>query len=396
MLPAAAAASRLALVALLALQRPRASSAGAAWQPSPPLGQVFGGRSCVTRLASKRSARSFLEGTGLEVVPRKGRPSGRERRAKNAPGLELEDHGLLWDAAGLSDCMVACADKVLPPSLVDAMCNEASIFDECLAASKCNSFWFPFGGEEHGARCAMEEAILRLFRADFPRGHSAIVGAEWWIQKRPLDSTRGATLQMHYDKDEAFFAAHFAYKFPPISTVTYLSDAGAPTLIFNMTYAGENGTPRAPSHAYLSFPRRGRHLSFRGSLQHGVPSALAPARTPRDEGHRVTFLINWWAAKPQGPNCQLLTDAALRSLGMDPARSDPVQQHAQAKLVQARELHIETRPGWGEGTKLGHLPLRPCKAVTTEGLMIRYSVPQTLGRGMLWALSFHDEAISIS
>ena len=50
----------------------------------------------------------------------------------------------------------------------------------------------------------------------------------------------------------------------------------------------------------MVFPRKGRHIIFRGNLNHGVPSL----EYMDDEGERWTFLINWWDQRPIEPYCR--------------------------------------------------------------------------------------------
>ena len=87
---------------------------------------------------------------------------------------------------------------------------------------------------------------------------------------------------------------------PTLSTVTYLTAVGAPTLILNT-----RGTPTAATAAEvaaqvhgpvlsggLSYPRVGEHIAFDGAKLHGaVPcrGGEAPSGT-----RRVTFLVNLW------------------------------------------------------------------------------------------------------
>jgi len=146
---------------------------------------------------------------------------------------------------------------------------------------------------------------------------SARAHTEWWIQRQRLTAGGGGSkgLRMHYDKDEAFLAQASSYRFPDVSSVTYLTNDGAPTMIFNRTAAQRGGQWR--EGAVLSFPRRGRHLRFRGDLLHGVPGQLTPRlRGGRRESERVTFLVNFWAQKPRSPNCGVLSSAALSALGL--------------------------------------------------------------------------------
>ena len=75
-------------------------------------------------------------------------------------------------------------------------------------------------------------------RARYGRGSS---GVEWWVQVREAYPDPGArslrsraarlSIGMHWDKDEDLVDQQGINIHPHLSTVTYLSDAGAPTLV---------------------------------------------------------------------------------------------------------------------------------------------------------------------
>jgi hypothetical protein len=72
-----------------------------------------------------------------------------------------------------------------------------------------------------------------------------IVGAEYWVQIRRGDADGG----FHYDKDESAASNKQRMIFPSMSTITYLTDGGAPTLILNQT-TNQFGNDEA-SHPHL-------------------------------------------------------------------------------------------------------------------------------------------------
>ena len=189
-------------------------------------------------------------------------------------------------------------------------------------------------------------------------------GAEWWVQIRPsshdddtISKTTTATatatttttttettveqeetemsksgIAFHWDKDEELrhLAGGNLHVHPHISTVTYLTSIGAPTMVCRRrihALTGEwiveeeeedDGREKASSEGYLSWPKRGKHLSFDGGYLHAAPANLV------EEGHfekqyqipqfvadqnddddmqqirmdrrrrRVTFLVNIW------------------------------------------------------------------------------------------------------
>ena len=82
---------------------------------------------------------------------------------------------------------------------------------------------------------------------------------------------------------------------PHISTVTYLTGDGAPTLVCEQrSPVSYDQVPDAFGpipQAWLSYPLAGKHMSFDGGLLHGAPNALAPLQSAN---MRVTFLANVW------------------------------------------------------------------------------------------------------
>ena len=134
-------------------------------------------------------------------------------------------------------------------------------FSTKLKHGKLQTFWMPIvRGGNATPRFAIEEAIFNLHNVDKSWfGGKRVVGAEWWVQvKGPRDS-----IGFHYDKDEGEASTKGVMKHPLLSTITYLTDNGSPTVIFNMTTDGNFDAPTIPTTAYISFPKRNRHTIFR-------------------------------------------------------------------------------------------------------------------------------------
>jgi hypothetical protein len=169
-------------------------------------------------------------------------------------------------------------------------------------------------------RCLLEALAGAIFERH-TRGveiDRATAGAEWWVQCRvPGDDGAGDPIDFHWDVDEHLQDEKRLTVTPQLSTVTYLSDGGAPTCIVNT---------RAPrryrvsdvygpvTSATLSFPRCGKHTVFDGALLHGA----VPVQE-RAEGARITLLVNIWldhhptAVSPMiPPLCSLLTQPPTR------------------------------------------------------------------------------------
>ncbi len=139
--------------------------------------------------------------------------------------------------------------------------------------------------------------------------------------------------RQHFDKDEDLLDECGVYVHPFISTVTYLSEVGAPTVVIGarVTTEGElsgvNIDDAVPSDAddqgverefdvFASYPVVGKHVAFNGRLLHGCPSSCALAHSPaakptgkvqkkataiKCRGQRVSLLVNIWLNhKPLG------------------------------------------------------------------------------------------------
>lgn len=139
----------------------------------------------------------------------------------------------------------------------------------------------------------------------------------------------------HFDKDEDLLDECGVYVHPFISTVTYLSEVGAPTVVIGarVTAEGELNSIDAEdrcgsgdgSHSterkydvFASYPVLGKHIAFNGRLLHGCPSHCALPRsctaeqsggkldtktttTSGDGRQRVSLLVNIWLNhKPLG------------------------------------------------------------------------------------------------
>ncbi|CAL1154130.1 unnamed protein product [Cladocopium goreaui] len=143
-------------------------------------------------------------------------------------------------------------------------------------------------------------------------------GAEWWVQIRDSGHSEEG-IQFHWDTDEVAVERHGVNVHPHLSTVTYLTECGAPTLILQCR---NSLRPSETAQVYgslaggtLSWPKLWKHLAFDGQLLHGtVPKAGDPAGTTRR-----TFLVNVWL-NHRPSNCQRLSKALAKRLGDLPHR----------------------------------------------------------------------------
>jgi hypothetical protein len=80
----------------------------------------------------------------------------------------------------------------------------------------------------------------------------------------------------HFDKDEAVASDEMRMLLPTLSTVTYLTDVGGPTLVFTQrTRDGNVNDPVVPREGALFFPEVNKHINFHGDLMHGVAGSMA-------------------------------------------------------------------------------------------------------------------------
>ena len=192
----------------------------------------------------------------------------------------------------------------------------------------------------------LEHFIMNSLPFNTKTIHYFIMHFNRWVQLRPSPERTGrysmladpnddcendedmtkSGISFHWDKDEdlRLMCGGSMYIHPHISTVTYLTDLGAPTMVvtkrvdamsgqYIIEDANEDGSA-AIVEGLVSWPRRGKHLSFDGRYLHAAPSDLmkegmfekqckyevtddmeektkkALARSHR----RVTFLVNIW------------------------------------------------------------------------------------------------------
>ena len=161
------------------------------------------------------------------------------------------------------------------------------------------TFWMPAHGK--GAECTLEQLALDIFRYHVPQDavydHDTS-GAEWWVQIRPSppagryamhaladldDEISRQGIWFHWDKDEdlrQLMGGDTTYIHPHLSTVTYLTPYGAPTLAVNRRIHPLTGQWIEPQEggdqAFLCWPRKGKHLSFDGRFLHAAPPDLLP------------------------------------------------------------------------------------------------------------------------
>ena len=153
--------------------------------------------------------------------------------------------------------------------------------------------------------CDLEALALAIFRRHV-RDTSVYSssGAEWWVQVRPDtgyadgDERDTATIPFHWDKDETLAALHGVYVSPHLSTVTYLSDHGAPTAIIPLRTGIDGGFAESggltSNTMFLSYPRSGKHCCFDGRWLHAAPRCFDFRAKDSACGPRISLLVNVW------------------------------------------------------------------------------------------------------
>jgi hypothetical protein len=211
----------------------------------------------------------------------------------------------------------------------------------------------------HQPRCFLENLAKQIFHHHVPKSSNfyydeATSGSEWWVQIRPsppagrysmladeskdgIDDMTKSGISFHWDKDEdlRLLCDGSMYIHPHLSTVTYLTDLGAPTMVLSKRVdpmTGENIIDESDISGLIAWPSTGKHLSFDGRHLHAAPSDLMERgvfdeqckfaaegmndkqKKLADRRHRrVTFLVNIWLNyKPF--NVNLFPDTMLNSL----------------------------------------------------------------------------------
>lgn len=288
----------------------------------------------------------------------------------------LDGHGRIHGSASVCQTSFQVWDDAVRIRRADVLLQEVHMASWPLAAS---SFWLPAGA---APRCALEALAASIFQlhAGDGLGHcynASSSGAEWWANvsdsdalQRPEGQGGYGKVALHFDKDEAIYASAGLFVHPLLSTVTYLCDEGAPTLVVPgclistegvyqpdqtsravpggvcLGAAGGIGSATVSSHDAVCLvpPRAGRHLRFDGRWLHGAPEALGTTLAGRSY-LRVTFLVNVWVGHRPG-RC---------------ARFQPPWEQPPARPLGA----ADSGPG--------------LKTITPEGLPFRFRLRRVIG-----------------
>lgn len=142
-------------------------------------------------------------------------------------------------------------------------------------------------------RTGLEALASQVFLLHAPAGSydPARSGAEFWTQ---VIDTRD-DIAPHWDRDYGLEDAG-ASVHPHVATVSYFSDVGGPTVVWEHyggpgVGGGEFGGEVGAMH--VSYPVKGKHLSFDGRFLHAAPNDLIVGDKEK-KGTRRTFLVNVW------------------------------------------------------------------------------------------------------
>lgn len=262
------------------------------------------------------------------------------------PALKCQDGSFnIQDTEPIPRHPVWAADTGLPVSQLHADAEavfSARTRDDGAAYSAGVTYFLPC---LMTPRCALEGLVQSIFRAHTDDIRSTydetISGAEWWTLVMDEDDD-GATkpppgskpneakpededsdkpgnnddedddddqVGMHFDADYGLEAqAQGLLLHPRLATVTYLSDFGAPTIVWDCKSPppGNIEDMACSVHrAWLSHPTIGKHLAFDGRFLHGAPTVFFPAKPSKlgddrptkrvkQDKRRITLLVNIW------------------------------------------------------------------------------------------------------
>ena len=236
---------------------------------------------------------------------------------------------------------------------------------------------------------AMLRVVRRMYSLALSRESTGqpIIGAEFWAQVRHVSEH----INPHFDKDEHLFfrnPGHPVLRTPVLSTVTYLDSLGGPTAIFNQSVSPQMLLePATPNGVFLVYPKRARHVIFRGDMYHAVRGDLARPPPTSNPGYRVTFLINWWTAPALLQSADnrgvLFSDEWAQQHGLQPAVKMPQGSTAPVARPMSPLVHDVDQFTSGDGTQLLSMGLFAPKGQHGERTF-HFSVPSFVGADAHW------------
>ena len=221
-----------------------------------------------------------------------------ERPDLDAPRgeLTLDAHGrVAVEDANKLDYGYRVFDNIIKGPQLDALreacgaCFQVREKERDSAYSRGSTYWVA-ADADRASLSVVERAALDIFDlhskgARFDRKKS---GAEWWT----LDLEDGSgSVAWHFDRDYAI--EDDVNLGPHVATVTYLTSAGAPTVVVPLVAPSDADASiqGAGGEVFASLPVAGKHMSFDGRYLHAAPESIYAKES--DE-RRVTLLVNVW------------------------------------------------------------------------------------------------------
>eukprot|EP00548_Thalassiothrix_antarctica_P020158 CAMPEP_0194191200 /NCGR_PEP_ID=MMETSP0154-20130528/65912_1 /TAXON_ID=1049557 /ORGANISM="Thalassiothrix antarctica, Strain L6-D1" /LENGTH=386 /DNA_ID=CAMNT_0038913693 /DNA_START=20 /DNA_END=1181 /DNA_ORIENTATION=+ len=212
------------------------------------------------------------------------------------------------------------------------------------------SFWLSYSSKP---RCLLEATALQIGKFHLGNDYE-FAGVEFWAQNRRCRSSDGEGdmgLGFHFDKDEYAAREQNLWKHPVVATATYLTNEGAPLVVFDTHSADDAGNSDddddddavvvkgeatttnqnddslalfGPPHAWIIYPSKGRHVAFSGDMLHGVAAELMIANekdnssnnnnssSQQQQHRRLSFLVNIWLEEKPMETHQL-TDEEIKN-----------------------------------------------------------------------------------
>ena len=213
------------------------------------------------------------------------------------PGaLTLDAHGrVAVEDANKLDYGYRVFDNIIKGPQLDGLreacgaCFQVREKERDSAYSRGSTYWVA-ADADRASLSVVERAALDIFdlHSRGARYDPSKSGAEWWT----LDLKDGSgSVAWHFDRDYAI--EDDVNLGPHVATVTYLTSAGAPTVVVPLVAPSDADASiqGAGGEVFASLPVAGKHMSFDGRYLHAAPESIYAKES--DE-RRVTLLVNVW------------------------------------------------------------------------------------------------------
>jgi len=209
-----------------------------------------------------------------------------------------------------------CWDDMFTQESFEFLAQDAKIFSTAITGKKLKhgkspTNWLPKEKKprmtmEAVARAVMNELVSKKIVQD-----EEVAGAEWWVTRTKPDNN----VQLHYDKDEGVASEDWYMKFPLRSTIFYIDNNGAGTLVLNQRTDrhGNKDFPTTAKSAWLSMPKANRFCHFQSDLHHGVFGKSRHGKN-NDFEYRYTLAINIWDSAPKEPYSVYPSNERLKAI----------------------------------------------------------------------------------